>query len=65
MDPTEPKDTQTTEAEENYNPEEEINADGNYKIVDLPTVQLSTGEELEECLFSCTIKLYRFEKKEW
>lgn len=51
-------------AEENYDPEEE-KAEGNWKIVDLPEMKLPTGEEHEEELFSCRVKLYRWNNKEW
>lgn len=54
-----------TEKKEQYNPEEEVTADGNFKIIDLPTVEMGSGEETEEMLFACTVKLYRFESKEW
>ena len=53
------------EKKEEYNPEEEVVAEGNYKIIDLPEVEVTTGEENDENLFECTVKLYRFDNGQW
>jgi len=53
------------EKKEDYNPEEEVVADGNWKIVDLAPVEVKTGEETTECLMECRIKLYRFDNDQW
>lgn len=60
-----PKKTEKPQKKEDYNPEEEVTADGNFKIIDLPTVDMGTGEETAQLVFNCTVKLYRFENKEW
>jgi hypothetical protein len=64
MNSTQPVE-EVEEGGENYNPEEEITADGNYKIIDLKSVEMGSGEENQELIFNCAVKLYRFEKKEW
>ena len=49
--------------DENYNPEEEVT--GNWAVVNLPEVQVSTGEEEEEAIHKFRTKLYRWAKNEW
>ena len=56
---------ENTQKKQDYNPEEEVVADGNWKIIDLPEVDLGSGEEAEENLFECTVKLYRYDDKQW
>merc|ERR1711976_518638 len=46
------------------NPEEEL-AVGDWKIVDLPKMDVKSGEEEEELLFRARTKLYRWRNKEW
>lgn len=53
------------EVKEEYNPEEEIMAEGNWKIIDLDLVDTKTGDEEDECLFESIVKLYRFDNSQW
>ena len=53
------------EKSENYNPEEEVATEGQWKLVDLPTVESKSGEEDFEELFAARTKLYRWRKPEW
>ena len=52
------------EKEKEFNPEEEV-VEGNWKIVDIPLVEVDNGEKEEEELFSARAKLYRFDNEEW
>ena len=51
--------------ENNYNPEDEVSTDGQWKLVDLPEVDIKTGEENLEEMFTARTKLYRWRKTEW
>lgn len=46
------------------NPEEEL-ATGDWKIVDLPEMNVKSGEEQEELLFRARTKIYRWRNEEW
>ena len=59
-----PKSEGEEQVDENYNPEEEV-VDGNWKIIDLPKVDVATGEETQETLFEAKMKLYRFDNNQW
>ena len=59
-----PKSDGEEQVDENYNPEEEV-VDGNWKIIDLPKVDVQTGEETQETLFEAKMKLYRFDNNQW
>ena len=52
-------------AKDNYNPEEEVATEGQWKLVDLPEVEEITGEEDLEELFTARTKLYRWRNPEW
>lgn len=51
------------EEEEDVNPEEEVK--GDWKAVDLPEVEVVTGEENKECIFKDRAKLYRWADEQW
>lgn len=51
------------QVDENYNPEEEVT--GNWAIVNLPEVPVTTGEESEDVLQKFRAKLYRWVNNEW
>ena len=52
------------QVDENYNPEEEVT--GDYAIVNLPEMKVSTGEEDEDLLHKFRAKIYRWaDSKEW
>ena len=53
------------ESKDKYNPEEEVATEGQWKLVDLPTVEDKSGEENFEEVFSARTKLYRWRKPEW
>lgn len=57
-------DVNEDEVDANYNPEEEV-CDGNWKIVDLPMVQLPKEEEESDTLWECKLKLYRYDVDQW
>ena len=46
------------------NPEEEL-AVGDWKIIDLPEMNVKSGEEQEESLFKARTKIYRWRNEEW
>ncbi|CAG9312316.1 unnamed protein product [Blepharisma stoltei] len=50
-------------AEEVENPEEEVK--GDWKAVDLPEVEVVTGEENTDCIFKTRAKLYRWAEEQW
>ena len=60
----EPKSDGEEQVDENYNPEEEV-VDGNWKIIDLPELHVSNGEDKCENLWECKMKLYRFDNNQW
>ena len=48
-----------------YNPEEEVATEGQWKMVDLKEVETKTGEETMEEVFSERSKLYRWRNDQW
>jgi len=56
--------TADNQEDPHYDPEED-RTEGNWKIIDLPEMKLPTGEEDEEELYSCRVKLYRWNDKQW
>ena len=52
-------------ASKDYDPEQEIRAEGNWKIADLPKVEERSGEENTTTLFEARAKLYRFHDNRW
>ena len=53
------------EKTDQYNPEEEVATEGQWKLVDLPEVEEKSGEENYTELFTSRTKLYRWRKPEW
>lgn len=49
--------------EEDVNPEEEVK--GDWKAVDLPEVQVVTGEENKDLLYKERARLYRWDDEQW
>ena len=47
-----------------YDPEEEV-AVGDWKIVDLPKIEVKKTEDAHTVLFKARTKIYRMVKKEW
>ena len=48
-----------------YNPEEEVATEGQWKLVDLKEVETKTGEETMEEVFGERSKLYRWRNEQW
>ena len=53
-----------TACNNDYNPEEEV-VEGNWKLVDLPVINVDNGETDEEEMFQARAKIYRFDDKQW
>ena len=51
------------DAGEDVNPEEEVK--GDWKAVDLPEVEVRTGEETKDCIYRGRGKLYRWSSDQW
>ena len=51
------------EGGEDINPEEEVK--GDWKAVDLPEVEVKSGEEDKECIYKGRGKLYRWNEEQW
>jgi RanBP1 domain. len=51
------------EAGEDVNPEEEVK--GDWKAVDLPEVEIKSGEEDKDLIYKGRGKLYRWHEEQW
>ena len=53
-----------TACNNDYNPEEEV-FEGNWKLVDLPVINIDNGETEEDEVFLARAKIYRFSDNQW
>lgn len=62
-----PEEEEHKEQDDDESEDDEIEKEvtGNWKIVDLPEIQVVTGEEKEEEIARFKSKVYRFRDKEW
>lgn len=57
------KNPEEEESGEDLNPEEEVK--GDWKAVDLPEIEVKTGEENKELIYKGRGKLYRWSEEQW